>query len=112
MDWFLICLNLFINIIHTMLFIIFTVSTNYLAQVDGVDLRDATHEEAVDVIRNANSPVKFVVRGLTTRSFLDGQNLLHSTKSDSDGSNSLQVSQKSKGFSIRFHGGKARDEKQ
>ena len=32
------------------------------------------------------------------RSFLDGQNLLHGTKSDSDGSNSLQVSEKLKFF--------------
>ena len=60
-------------------------------QVDGVDLRDATHEQAVNVIRNAKSPVTFVVRSLATRSLADSQYILHGTKSDSDGSNSLQV---------------------
>lgn len=58
-------------------------------QVDGVDLKDATHEEAVNVIRNANSPVTFVVRSLPE--LLDAQNPLNLTKSDSDGSVSLQV---------------------
>ena len=54
-----------------------------------MDLRDATHEEAVNVIRNAKSPVTFVVRSLPD--FLDAQNPLNATKSDSDASNSLQV---------------------
>ena len=58
-------------------------------KVDGVDLRDATHEEAVSVIRNANSPVKFVVRSLPE--LLNAQNSLNVTKSDSDGSVSWQV---------------------
>ncbi len=58
-----------------------------------MDLKDATHEEAVAVIRNAKSPVKFVVRGIPFRSgeLQDGANLLHATPSDSDGSSSLQV---------------------
>ena len=33
-------------------------------QVDGNDLREATHEEAVEVIRKANSPVRFLVQSL------------------------------------------------
>jgi len=60
-----------------------------ILQVDGVDLREATHEEAVNVIRNASSPVKFVVRSLPE--LLDAQNSLNVTKSDSDGSVSWQI---------------------
>ncbi|VDO57622.1 unnamed protein product, partial [Onchocerca flexuosa] len=32
--------------------------------VNGQDLRDATHEQAVQVIKNAKNPVKFVVQSL------------------------------------------------
>lgn len=35
-----------------------------LLEVDGVDLRNATHDEAVEVIKKAHSPVKFVVQSL------------------------------------------------
>lgn len=33
-------------------------------QVDGINLREATHEEAVEVIRKAKSPVCFLVQSL------------------------------------------------
>lgn len=35
-----------------------------LLEVDGVDLRNATHEEAVEAIKKAKSPVKFIVQSL------------------------------------------------
>ena len=35
-----------------------------LLEVGGIDLRTATHEEAVEAIKNAISPVKFVVQSL------------------------------------------------
>ncbi|XP_026464255.1 inaD-like protein [Ctenocephalides felis] len=35
-----------------------------ILEVDGVDLRNASHEKAVEVIRGAESPVKFVVQSL------------------------------------------------
>lgn len=35
-----------------------------ILEVDGVDLRDATHERAVEVIKNASNPVRFVVQSL------------------------------------------------
>jgi len=34
--------------------------------VNGCDLRNATHDQAVDVIRNATSPVRFLVQSLAT----------------------------------------------
>ena len=37
------------------------------SQVGGVDISTASHEQAVLAIRNAKSPVRFVVRGLATR---------------------------------------------
>lgn len=33
-------------------------------QVDGVDLRDASHEEAVEAIRRAGNPVSFLVQSI------------------------------------------------
>ena len=33
-------------------------------QVDGKDLRNATHDQAVEIIRNASNPVRFVVQSL------------------------------------------------
>lgn len=33
-------------------------------EVDGKDLRNAAHDQAVDIIRHAKSPVKFVVQSL------------------------------------------------
>lgn len=36
-------------------------------QVDGVDLRDASHEQAVDAIRKAGNPVIFVVQSIVSR---------------------------------------------
>jgi len=35
-------------------------------QVNGSDLRNATHDQAVDVIRHATSPVHFLVQSLST----------------------------------------------
>ncbi|XP_076355047.1 multiple PDZ domain protein-like isoform X4 [Tachypleus tridentatus] len=35
-----------------------------ILEVDGIDLRDSTHDQAVDVIKNARDPVKFVVQSL------------------------------------------------
>ncbi|KAK7495866.1 hypothetical protein BaRGS_00012856, partial [Batillaria attramentaria] len=35
-----------------------------ILEVNGVDVRNATHDEAVEVIRNATSPVKFTVQSL------------------------------------------------
>lgn len=35
-----------------------------LLEVGGIDLRNATHDEAVEAIKNAKSPVKFVVQSL------------------------------------------------
>ena len=35
-------------------------------QVNGSDLRNATHDQAVDVIRNATNPVHFLVQSLAT----------------------------------------------
>ena len=36
-----------------------------ILEVDGVQLRDATHDEAVAAIKNSRSPVRFVVQSLT-----------------------------------------------
>lgn len=36
-------------------------------QVDGVDLRDASHEQAVDAIRKAGNPVVFLVQSIISR---------------------------------------------
>ncbi|XP_013421809.1 multiple PDZ domain protein isoform X2 [Lingula anatina] len=35
-----------------------------ILEVDGVELKDATHDQAVAAIRNANSPVKFVIQSI------------------------------------------------
>jgi len=37
-------------------------------QVNGTDLRNATHDQAVDVIRNATGSVHFLVQSLATLS--------------------------------------------
>lgn len=37
------------------------------AQVDGVDLRDASHEEAVEAIRKAGNTVTFLVQSIVNR---------------------------------------------
>ena len=37
-----------------------------ILEVDGVDLRQATHDKAVDVIKHARSPVTFLVQSLAT----------------------------------------------
>lgn len=39
---------------------------NIVCQVSGVDLQNATHEEAVEAIKNAGNPVVFVVQGLAS----------------------------------------------
>ena len=51
----------------------FAVSTKFsidvsgvFEQVDGHDLRQATHDEAVEVIRHAKNPVRFVVKSTET----------------------------------------------
>ena len=36
-------------------------------QVDGVDLRDASHEQAVEAIRRAANPVVFLVQSIIHR---------------------------------------------
>lgn len=38
-----------------------------LRQVDGVDLRDASHEQAVEAIRKAGNPVLFLVQSIVHR---------------------------------------------
>lgn len=38
-----------------------------LWQVGGVDLRDASHEEAVEAIRKAGNPVSFLVQSIVHR---------------------------------------------
>ncbi|XP_072373277.1 multiple PDZ domain protein isoform X16 [Scyliorhinus torazame] len=38
-----------------------------IVEVDGVDLRDASHEQAVEAIRKAGNPVVFLVQSLITR---------------------------------------------
>ncbi|XP_060720252.1 multiple PDZ domain protein isoform X7 [Tachysurus vachellii] len=38
-----------------------------IVQVDGVDLRDASHEQAVDAIRKAGNPVVFLVQSIINR---------------------------------------------
>uniref|UniRef100_A0A3P8VAP6 Multiple PDZ domain crumbs cell polarity complex component n=1 Tax=Cynoglossus semilaevis TaxID=244447 RepID=A0A3P8VAP6_CYNSE len=38
-----------------------------IVEVDGVDLRDATHEEAVEAIRKAGNPVTFLVQSMIHR---------------------------------------------
>lgn len=38
-----------------------------IVEVDGVDLRDASHEEAVEAIRRAGNPVSFLVQSFTNR---------------------------------------------
>ena len=38
-----------------------------LFQVDGVDLRDASHEQAVEAIRKAGNPVVFLVQSIINR---------------------------------------------
>ncbi|XP_072443051.1 multiple PDZ domain protein isoform X5 [Chiloscyllium punctatum] len=44
-----------------------------IVEVDGVDLRDASHEEAVEAIRKAGNPVVFLVQSLITRSRPESQ---------------------------------------
>ncbi|XP_043570530.1 multiple PDZ domain protein isoform X11 [Chiloscyllium plagiosum] len=44
-----------------------------IVEVDGVDLRDASHEEAVEAIRKAGNPVVFLVQSLITRSRTSSQ---------------------------------------
>lgn len=43
------------------------VSLISFCQVDGVDLRDASHEEAVEAIRRAGNPVSFLVQSIIHR---------------------------------------------
>jgi len=37
-----------------------------VVQVNGCDLRNATHDQAVVVIRNATNPIRFLVQSLST----------------------------------------------
>jgi len=37
-----------------------------VVQVNGSDLRSATHDQAVDVIRSATNPIRFLVQSLAT----------------------------------------------
>lgn len=45
-------------------------------QVDGVDLREATHDKAVEVIKNSRSPVTFLVQSLVVDDWVSHQNAL------------------------------------
>ncbi|XP_067886830.1 multiple PDZ domain protein isoform X4 [Heterodontus francisci] len=50
-----------------------------IVEVDGVDLRDASHEQAVEAIRKAGNPVVFLVQSLITRPRPESQNNRSST---------------------------------
>lgn len=50
------------------LFLLFSVNLITYLQVAGKDLREATHEHAVEVIRSADSPVNFLVQSLVSAS--------------------------------------------
>lgn len=45
---------------------LYLIKINIVCQVSGVDLQNATHEEAVEAIKNAGNPVVFVVQGLAS----------------------------------------------
>uniref|UniRef100_A0AAR2LW58 Multiple PDZ domain crumbs cell polarity complex component n=1 Tax=Pygocentrus nattereri TaxID=42514 RepID=A0AAR2LW58_PYGNA len=47
-----------------------------IVQVDGVDLRDASHEEAVEAIRKAGNPVVFLVQSIINRPRVSKQHCL------------------------------------
>lgn len=49
-----------------------TPSIFFFLQVDGVDLRDASHEEAVEAIRRAGNPVSFLVQSIIHRPRVSG----------------------------------------
>jgi C-terminal processing protease CtpA/Prc len=42
--------------------------------VDEVDLTNATHDKAVEVIRNAKSPVVFVIQSLLVKNYIPSLN--------------------------------------
>lgn len=44
-----------------------------IVEVDGIDLRDASHEQAVEAIRKAGNPVVFMVQSIISRSRAFGQ---------------------------------------
>ena len=44
--------------------VVFEVKLSIFLQVDGKDLRNATHDQAVEIIRHASNPVRFVVQSL------------------------------------------------
>lgn len=43
------------------------VTGDQILEVDGHDLRDASHDQAVEIIKHAKNPVRFVVRTVATR---------------------------------------------
>lgn len=48
-----------------------------ILKVDGKDLRNAAHDQAVDIIRHAKSPVKFVVQSLCDPACVSSYGFLH-----------------------------------
>ncbi|XP_055332581.1 multiple PDZ domain protein-like isoform X2 [Paramacrobiotus metropolitanus] len=72
-----------------------------ILEVAGVDLRDATHEHAVDVIRSAESPVTFLVQSLVSASVAKRHAQLQqqSTQPSQDESSSSTASQPGSGTS-------------
>ncbi|KAG7255250.1 hypothetical protein CRUP_007233, partial [Coryphaenoides rupestris] len=60
-----------------------------IVEVDGMDLRDASHEEAVESIRKAGNPVSFLVQSIVHRPRLS----VHRDSSHSSGSASLRTNQ-------------------
>lgn len=43
--------------------------------MDGIDLRDASHEQAVEAIRKAGNPVVFMVQSIISRSRVSIKNM-------------------------------------
>ena len=56
-----------------------------ILEVNGMSLRDATHDEAVDVIRRATSPVRLIVQTLPARQL---NSLRRKSRSSRSGSSS------------------------
>ncbi|XP_008943122.1 PREDICTED: multiple PDZ domain protein [Merops nubicus] len=51
-----------------------------IVEVDGIDLRDASHEQAVEAIRKAGNPVVFMVQSIISRPRVFGQSDLEPEK--------------------------------
>uniref|UniRef100_A0A673CUB0 Multiple PDZ domain protein n=1 Tax=Sphaeramia orbicularis TaxID=375764 RepID=A0A673CUB0_9TELE len=55
-----------------------------IVEVDGVDLRDASHEEAVEAIRRAGNPVSFLVQSIIHRPRVNQHLVPHVGETDTD----------------------------